>query len=167
MDAILKQQQLQTARERIKSEKDTGDTMATRLRSAKRVTAGICFNSGTARLGKDVFQICKDNEEKKANEMREKQKDEEREYLRLDKIAKGILLSGKDVKKLTNKELNTILKSLRRKDDKGPLPTKKADMIELFEKWKERPPPVYKCGDNSRSSNNKDYDMEITQEAIV
>ena len=167
LDAILKQQQLQTARERIKSEKDTGDTMATRLRSAKRVTAGICFNSGTARLGIDVFQICKDNEEKKANEMREKQKDEEREYLRLDKMAKEILSSGKDIKKLTNKELYTIIKSLRRKDDKGPLPTKKADMIELFEKWKERPPPVYKCGDDSMRSNNKDYDMEITQEAIV
>ena len=142
--------------------------MATRLRSSKRVTAGICFNSGTSRLGKDVFQICKDNEEKKANEMREKQKDEEREYLRLDKMAQEIFSSGKDIKKLTNKDLYTIIKSLRRKDDKGPLPTKKADMIELFEKWKERPPPVYKCGDNTNSSsNNKDYDIEITQEAIV
>ena len=70
LDAIVKQQQLQTARERIKSEKATGDTMATRLQSAKRVTAGICFNSGTAKFGKDVFQICKDNEEKKANEMK-------------------------------------------------------------------------------------------------
>jgi len=168
LDAIVKQQQLQSARERIKSEKNTGDTMVTRLRSAKRVTAGICFNSGTSRLGKDVFQICKDNEEKKANEMREKQKDEEREYLRLDKMAQEILSSGKDIKKLTNKELYTIIKSLRRKDDKGPLPTKKADMIELFEKWRERPPPIYKCGDDTNSSsNNKDYDIEITQEAIV
>ena len=102
--------------------------------------------------------------------MREKQKDEEREYLRLDKMAKEILSSGKDVKKLSNKELNTILKSLRRKDDKGPLPTKKADMVELFEQWKERPPPVYEYVDNVTISNKDNYDMEnmeITQEAIV
>ncbi len=91
MDAIVKQQQLQSAREQVKSENDTGDTMATRLQSAKRVTAGICFNSGTARLGKDVFEICKNNEEKKANEIREKRQNEERENLRLNEKAKEIL----------------------------------------------------------------------------
>ena len=83
---------------------------------------------------KRFFQICKDNEEKKANEMREKQMDEERDYIRLNKMKEEILSSGKDVKKLTNKELNTIIKSHRQKDDKGPLPTKKDDIVDLFEK---------------------------------
>ena len=44
-------------------------------------------------------------------------------------MAKEVLSLGKDVKNLTNKELNTTIKSLRQKDDKGPLPTKKSDMM--------------------------------------
>ncbi len=106
--------------------------------------------------------------------MREKLKVEQKEYLQLDKKAKEILSSGKDVKKLTNKELNTIIKSLRQKDDKGPLPTTKSDLIDLFERQKDRLSPVYEYGNNdesilvdNRNSNNEDCDVEITKEVIV
>ena len=107
--------------------------------------------------------------------MRQKLKEEEKEWIELNKIAKEILSSGKDVKKLTNKELNTIIKSLKRKDDKGALPTKKSEMLDLFNRWKERPPPVFEYNssessqlmDDAKHSDNEDGHLEITRNANV
>jgi len=53
-------------------------------------------------------------------------------------------LSGKDLQKMSIKDLRTILKSLKRNGDKA-LPTKKAQMLELYEAWKDREPPLFVC----------------------
>ena len=101
ISAILKQEQLQEARERIKKEKDGGETLTSKLKSAKRVTAGLCYNSGTNRLGVDVFEVCKQNHLKKMNEMNEKLKNEQHMYMQLAKESDEILTSTPDITKLT------------------------------------------------------------------
>ena len=55
LDAIVKQQQLQPATESIKSEKDAGDTMATRLQVLNE------FLVEQPGLEMMFFEICKDN----------------------------------------------------------------------------------------------------------
>ena len=72
LKAILKQEQLQEARERIKEEKDEGESVLKRLQQAKRITAGICYKIGTSRLGKNVFNVCKEREINKLNELMSK-----------------------------------------------------------------------------------------------
>ena len=128
ISAILKQEQLHEARERIKKEKDGGETLTSKLKSAKRVTAGLCYNSGTNRLGADVFEVCKENHLKKMMEMREKMRKEQHLYLQLAKESEEILTSTPDVTKLTLKKMRIVLKSLKRNTDKGSLPTKIAHM---------------------------------------
>lgn len=144
LGAILKQEQLMEARAKINKEQSEGKTLVERLRSAKRVTAGICYKSGTNRLGKDVFAVAKESVEKKKEEYIEKMKQERDIYLRLQKDADDIMLENvdKSIEQFSNKQLNTILKSLKRNGDKR-LPTKKNEMIVLYHKWKERTPPVF------------------------
>ena len=64
---------------------------------------------------------------------------EEKTYLQLKREANTLLSYGKDLKKMSIKELRTILKSLKRNGDKA-LPTKKAEMLKQYEAWKEREP---------------------------
>ena len=174
ISAILKQEQLQEARERIKKEKDGGETLTSKLKSAKRVTAGLCYNSGTNRLGIDVFEVCKENHLKKMNEIKEKLKNEQHVHMQLAKEADDILTSTPDVTKLTLKKLKIVLKSLKRKTDKGSLPVKKADMIQLYENWKHRDPPVFESNDDDTGTalaiasivDNDDIDENNNIEAV-
>ena len=57
---------------------------------------------------------------------------EEKTYLELKQKADAILASGKEIEKMSNKDLSIILKSLKRNGDKQ-LPTKKQEMIALYE----------------------------------
>ena len=57
--------------------------------------------------------------------------------------ADTILSSGKNIDKMSNNELSIILRSLKRKEDTIRIPTKKTDMILLYEDWKGRAPLEY------------------------
>ena len=131
LTALVGNQQLMEARERIKREKAHGEDLATRLKAAKRITAGFVWKEGTNRLGKTVFEVCKERYKRKKELERKKKQKQKNDYLQLKHKADALLSSGKDVSKMSNKDLNTILKSLRRNGDKR-LPTKKNEMLRTY-----------------------------------
>ena len=69
--------------------------------------------------------------------MREKIQKEERDYVELKRKADTLIASNPNIETLSNKDLNVILRSLKRKEDKK-LPTKKKEMIQLYNEWKDR-----------------------------
>ena len=128
LSSLLKSEQLMEARERIKLEKAEGEDLATRLRAAKRIMAGFVWKEGTNRLGKIVFEVCKEKQQKQKEAERKKIQKEERAYLDLKQKADALLLSGKQIEQMNNKELSVILKLLKRNGDKRLL-TKKNEML--------------------------------------
>ena len=160
---IVRHEQLQEARERIQNSKRDGEDLIAKLKAAKKLTAGICWKNETNRLGKSVFEVAKDNQMKKDIESARKVFIEEKTYLQLKREADTLLSSGKDLKNMSIKELRTILKSLKRNGDKA-LPTKKAEMIKLYEAWKEREPRSFEYDasliDEIANDNVNDTDDE-------
>ncbi len=86
------------------------------------------------------------------------QKDE-RAYLQLKKQADELLLSGKELKKMSIKDLRTILKSLKQKGEKA-LPTKKSEMSILYDQWKDRKPLAFEY-DHGLVAETDDDDADI------
>ena len=152
LTALVRNEQLMEARERIKREKLEGKDLATRLKVGSKITAGFCWKEGTNRLGKTIFEVCKEKALKKRNEELEKKNKEEQAYLQLKEKADAILSSGKEIEKMSNKELNIILKSLKRNGDTR-IPAKKTEMIRLYEEWKGRAPLVFDHHEDEVSNN--------------
>ena len=108
---------------------------------------------GTNRLGKSVFEVVKERQKQKQIEYATRVFTEEKTYLKLKEEADRLLSDVTDLKKISIKDLRTILKSLKRNGDKA-LPTKKAKMLELYEAWKDRGPPSF------------EYDYSIIDEIV-
>ena len=142
IDAIVSHGDLQKARERIKSDHLRGKSIKEKLEAAKRVTSGIVFASGTSRLGKTVFDVCKENQERRKAEIMDKIKKEEAKYQQHVKEAHAVFDKKSDINKMTIKELTTICKPLKRKGD-GKMPTKKASLIAKYREWNGRPVPLF------------------------
>lgn len=142
IDALLSETDLQKSRARIKGEHQKGLNIRERLRSAKRVTSGVVFGCGTTRLGKTVFDICQENEDKKRKERNDKMKEHEIRFKKDVDKANEVLQKKSDLNKMTIRELTLICKPLKRKSD-GPMPTKKAGLIAKYNEWKGRPAPEF------------------------
>ena len=145
-------------------EQREGKLLAQKLQDAKRITSGILFKTGeTNRLGADVFAACKESINKKVEDTIQKIRQEEREYLMLKEKANEIVSSTTNIEKLSNDELKVLLKSLKRNGDPA-LPTKKKDMLDLYNKWKDRKPRefLYPVSEVRPDDNNEDpnYDDE-------
>ena len=176
LQAILSQEQLHEAREKIKIEQENGKNTIQRLKDAKKVTAGICYKSGTNRLGKQVFQVCRETVNKKIEMMKQKIMKEEKDYLEAKQLADNLIATGKSIEKFTNADLKIILKSLKRKGDEA-FPTRKNDMVQLYNKWNNREPMTLEYNDiyvletasNIEEEECEDGfgDIQITNEAIV
>ena len=137
LTSIVNEQQLMQARERIKRDKEEGSDAVSTLNQSKKLTAGVCYKHDVVRLGKSVFEVCKEKINNRNNELREKIQKEERDYVELKRKADTLIASNPNIETLSNKDLNVILRSLKRKEDKK-LPTKKKEMIQLYNEWKDR-----------------------------
>ena len=73
------------------------------------------------------------------------------------------------IEKLSNDKLKVILKSLKRNGDPA-LPTKKKDMLDLYNKWKDRKPQefLYPVSEVQPDDNNEDpnYDEQLNISAV-
>ncbi len=94
-----------------------GDEAIDKLKKSKKLSADICHKNDIFRLGKSVFEVCKEKMENKNNELRQKIQKEERTYLELKMKADKLIASKPNVEMLSNNDLNVILRSLKRKDD--------------------------------------------------
>ena len=165
IDAIVSHNDLQLARERIKNEHQKGKTIREKLDAAKRVTSGIVFASGTSRLGKTVFDVCRENENKKKAEDIERIQKEEVKYLNDVKKAQATLAAKPDINKMTIKELTIICKPLKRKGD-GPMPNKKEALLAKYKEWHGRPPLSFDYDDRNMNTLD-DHDNEPLYDDVV
>ena len=62
LDTIVRNEDMQIARQRIRREQNEGKTIAERIEEQKgAVTAGKLFNAGTCRIGQTVFDLVNRN----------------------------------------------------------------------------------------------------------
>jgi hypothetical protein len=97
------------------------------------------FASGTSRLGKPVFDVCRENGNKKKAEDIERIQKEEVKYINDVKKSQGTLAAKPDINKMTIKGLSIICKSLKRKGN-GPMSNKKEALLAKYKEWNRRPP---------------------------
>ena len=74
-------------------------------------------------------------------------------------------MQGQAVEKYSNKDLSIILRSLKRYGD-NKIPTKKSEMIQLFNEWKNREPLVFQNDDDSIDEQPQ-IDNDINDEAQI
>ena len=138
LDAIVQQEDLLKARERIKREKEDGQSVSEKLKKSAKITAGTMWKCGTNHLGKNILDLMKEDQVKRMSEERNKVKKAEETYLKQMSESDKLIMSGKPLESMTIKALTTIVKPFKRNGDKA-LPKKKQELIELYEKWKSRP----------------------------
>ena len=158
------------ARERIKIDQKEGDDAFEKLKKPKKLTAGISYKNDVIRMGKSVFEVCREKIQNKNNELRETIQKQERTYLELKRKADELIASKANIELLSNKDLNVILRSLKRKEDKNKLPTKKQMMIELYYQWKDCEPIKfdYSAGINVNVTTvDEKEDVVINDDEIV
>ena len=84
LTALVRNEQLMEARERIWKEKGNGEDLTTRLKQAKHVTAGSVWKEGTNRLGKTIFEVCKEKQLLKRKKQRDKVQKRKESLLRIE-----------------------------------------------------------------------------------
>ena len=126
LQSILSQEMLQNARSRINENIDKGKILMDHIKKSKALSAGIIFKAGELRLGKTVFDLHKENLREKKRKMNEKMKKDELLYNKNVAKAKAVFETNKTLDQMTIKELTTICKPLKRKED-GKMPNKKND----------------------------------------
>ena len=164
LDAIVKDADLQMARERIKENLIKGKAIKEQLKEHSRITSGIVFKCNTTRLGQTVFDACKDNQLKKKEDERAKMLKQKEEHIKMVQKAKEILAKKPNIETMTIKELTLICKPLKTKSD-GKMPVKKQELIEAYIAWKNRPPLVFE--EENSSSDDDDIVAAIPVEAAT
>ena len=135
LDALVKDSDLQKARERIKENLNKGITIKQQLKEAKIITSGIVFKCNTTRLGQTVFEACNENQIKKKQEERDKIRKEKESHTTMVQKAMEVLQRKLDINKMTIRDLTTICKPLKLKSD-GKMPNKKQELIKVYLVWK-------------------------------
>ena len=138
LDTIIRSEDMQIARQRIRREQSEGKTIEERIDEQKgAVTAGKLFNAGTCRIGQTVFDLVNKNTNniKKAAEG----KGRAAKAALLDKIQKAATIRqlGKQHESLTVKELLILIAPFKRDGDKK-VPSKKAELIARLREWEAR-----------------------------
>ena len=166
LQSILSQEMLQNARSRLNETVEKGKILKDHIKKSKSLSAGIIFKAGEVRLGQTVFDIHKQNLKEKKRKENEKTKKDEKIYLENVAKAQAILETNKALEHMTIKELTTICKPLKRKED-GKMPTKKNELIAKYHEWNGRPAPIFdivSIDDESIDDNNEDlndYEVEV------
>ena len=160
LKAILTQDQLHEARERIREDMSNGKSIKDQLKANSRLSAGILFKSGSTRLGKTVFDVCRENIEEKRKQTIDKMNKEKDEYNKNVENATKVWEKKGELEKMTIRELTIVCKPLKRKSD-GKMPNKREELIAKFKEWHGRPTPVFVDDinvENSEISNDDNID---------
>ena len=131
LDAIVKDSDLQMARERIKENLIKGKAIKEQLKEHSRITSGVVFKCNTTRLGQTVFDAYKDNQLKKKEGERAKMRKQKEEYIRMVQKANEIHAKKPNIELMTIRELTLICKPLKIKSD-AKMPIKKQDFTEAY-----------------------------------
>ena len=124
LDAIVQQEDLLKARERIKREREDGQSVSEKLKKSAKITAGVMWKCGTNHLGRNLLDLMKEDQVKKMSEEKNKLKKAESTYLKQMSDSDKLIMSGKPLDSLSIKDLTLVVKPFKRNGDKA-LPMKK------------------------------------------
>ena len=96
LDVMVQQEDLTSARKRIKMDRETWKTLEERLQATKKLTAINLFKIGNVRVRKTVFQAWKQNVEAAAREDQQRYKKKRQEHNAMVTAAKEILATSVD-----------------------------------------------------------------------
>ena len=172
LDSLVQHSELMKSRERVKNERDNGKTVKEKIQAAKRVTAGVLFKASSCRIGKDVFEVQRDHAQERLTIEMAKLNKVKQNYLLLKDKAAAVLALGKTPDKWSAKELKIVVAPLKRKED-GAMPKLKKELLEAYQKWKDRPPlfdldavlgvnDLQICGDGNASETDDEDDAKNT-----
>ena len=164
LDKIVRHDDMQAARERIREGRDEGLSLKERLSKMKQITAGQLFKAKGCRIGKDIFAIRTENAEANKKERDNIMRKEKENYLKWQQEASDVLASGVTLDKMTNKQLLALLRPLKRKGDKA-MPTTKRDRIARYNETKHRPPLTFDSVAEIVINNESDHE-ETMQDDI-
>jgi len=145
LDALVAQNDLLEARERIRIKKQEGEQVSTIFDSAKALTAMVHFNEIGCKIGKSALQKKRYLADLQLNKKLEARKKEEANYLEKKRAYDNIVSLNIEDDKLNKEQLTALLNFKKRKIDKGISQLKKSDQLRLWQEWKARwdEPPVY------------------------
>ena len=154
LKAYLSNEQLQQAREEIREDMNNGKSIKQQLKESTRLSAGILFKAGSSRLGKTVFDIHRENMiEKNEKEIQRIKKDELMYKEQVEK-AREVFEKKTNIETMTIRELTTICKPLKRKED-GKMPNKKDQLILKYREWYGRPAPSFDVSHLMEDNNDE------------
>ncbi len=137
---IVKSVDFENARDKILADKKEGECLTERLNKVPKMTAASLINSGqTHVLGEPVFKYVQNKVSIKREERDCKQNDDIMATRKVRRDADSAIVrnKGKVLKKWTLQDLKLIIKPEKTKND-GAMPTKKADLVELYRTCMER-----------------------------
>ena len=146
--SILQHKDMLHAREEIQKNQNQGLELRDRLKKSKKLTAGVLYKNGAARIGATTLEILKENKQDQIIKEQRKLRKEQTAYLKLKEEADKVLSSGTELEKMTIKDLKTLVKLHKLRSD-GAMPTKKEDLIDKYKQWKDRPPPQFNINSNA------------------
>ena len=132
---IIRDQDLHTARQAIKADKDTCETLKQKLEKLKKVSAGGIFLQGTNCIGKTIFDIKKQKSNTNIEAKVKKIKEQQKEYDEKVEKAHPIRLKEPDYMKWTAKDLYVVNQSLKQTREDGAIPKKLQLGREKYNEW--------------------------------
>ena len=163
--SIIQHKDMLEAREKIQKQQGEGLELRDRLKKSKKITAGLLYKNGSARIGATTLMVMQEIKQQKIVKEQQKLKNERDAYLKLKEEAEVILQSGVAFEKMSIKNLKTLVKLHKTKSD-GAMPTKKEALIQKYNQWKNRPAPVFNLNTNAmfvqdvEMNNNDDTDTD-------
>ena len=109
------------------------------------------------------------NKRKELEARHRKTKLEKEAYIEMKAEEGKVLAKNKKLEDLTLKDLKSLVKPYKTKDD-GAMPSKRKDLIQKYHLWKNRPPPLFNdvvsgdtrsCYINKNDNNNDIYESNI------
>ena len=149
LDAIVQNQDLMDARERIRRNREEGESVSDKLKAIKKMTAARMFLLGKTSLGEDIRDVVQSNYDKHVQAAATKAAKDAATYRVALANYNIVLALNVDPRTWNINQLKQVLKPLKTKDDTA-MPTKKADLYNRYISWQtRRPRPVEDVGEEA------------------
>ena len=146
LDAIVQNQDLMDARERIRRNREEGESVSDKLKAIKKMTAAKMFLLGKTRLGEDIRDSVQANYDKHIQAAAAKSVKDAAAYRIIMANYNSVIALNKDPLSWNISQLKQVLKALKTKDDTA-MPAKKTDLYNRYISWQTRiPRPVENIG---------------------
>ena len=146
LDAIVQNQDLMNARERIRRNRDEGESVSDKLKAIKKMTAARMFLLGKTKLGEDIRDSVQANYNKHIQTAATKAVEAAAAYRVTVANYNSVFAKNSNPKTWNVDALKKVLKALKTKDDTA-MPKHKVALYNRYLEWQgRRPQPVEDVG---------------------